>query len=253
MPELRKAGLGIAAVSYDPVSTLRRFADAHHVTYPLLSDQGSVVIRKFEILNTNMPEGNMFYGIPFPGDYVLAPDASVIDKHFLPDYQTRPTASEILLTDFNVATGAGSVIVGAEDVRAKISLSNDKAAPGQELGVAVDITIAPGWHIYGEPLPENYIATNVKFAGDAVGEQSFSLPPAKPVEFKVLGETLPVYEGSIRGKGTILVARRLKPGDYTLAGTLKFQECNDTICKLPREVAFQIPIKVEGMVLGLKK
>ena len=72
---------------------LKRFADAHHITYPLLSDRGSAVIQKFGIFNSNIPEGNMFYGVPFPGDFVLAADGTVTDKHFLPNYQTRPTAA----------------------------------------------------------------------------------------------------------------------------------------------------------------
>lgn len=195
----------------------------------------------------------MFYGIPFPGDYVLASDGTVVDKHFLPNYQTRPTASGILLADFNLIGDKGTVTIGAEDVRAKVSLSSDKTAPGQELGVDVEITVAPGWHIYGEPLPQNYIATTLTFAGDVVANQSFSLPSAMPHEFKALGETLPVYKGSVRGRGTILVNGRIRPGEYKVGGTLRFQECNDAICKVPQEVSFEIPIKVEGMVPGLKK
>ena len=217
----------------------------------MLSDQGSVVIRKFGILNTNIPEGNMFAGIPFPGDYVLAADGTVVDKHFLPNYQTRPTASGILLADFGQVGDKATVTIVAEDVRAKVSLSSDKAAPGQELGVAVEISIAPGWHIYGEPLPLNYIATKLTFAGDVIAQQSLTLPPATPREFKALGETLPVYERSVQGKGTILISSRVRPGEYKVGGTLKFQECNDAICKVPQEVPFEIALKVEAMVPGL--
>jgi hypothetical protein len=250
---LQKAGLGVAAVSYDSKDTLKRFADAHQITYPLLSDPGSAVIRKFGILNTNIPEGNMFHGIPFPGDYLLAADGTVKNKYFLPNYQTRPTASGILLADFNVVGDKASVHIGAEDVQAKISVSSDQPAPGQELGVVVDIAIAPGWHIYGEPLPQNYVATSLTFSGDAVAQQSIALPPAVPLEFKALGETLPVYEGSFQSRGSIVISGRVKPGNSKIAGTLRFQECNDTICKLPQEVPFEIPIKIEAMVPGLKK
>jgi hypothetical protein len=253
LPELKKAGLGVAAVSYDSAVTLKRFADAHQIAYPLLSDPGSAVIRKFGILNSNIPEGNMFHGIPFPGDYVLSADGTVRDKRFLPNYQTRPTASGILLADFEMIGDNASVTVGAEDVQAKISLSSALAAPSQELGVKVEIAVAPGWHIYGEPLPENYVATGVKFSSDLIAKQQLTLPPAVPLEFKSLGETLPVYEGSFEGKGTILISGRAKPGDYRLGGTLKFQECNETICKVPQEVPFEIPIKIEPMTPGLKK
>ena len=249
---MQKAGLGVAAVSYDSKAILKRFADAHQITYPLLSDPGSAVIRRFGILNTNIPEGNMFYGVPFPGDYLLTADGTVKDKYFLPNYQTRPTASGILLAEFNVVGDPASVSIGAEDVQAKISLSSAQAAPGQELGVVVDIAIAPGWHIYGQPLPENYVATSLTFAGDAVAQQSMVLPPAVPLEFKALGETLPVYEGSVQGKGSILISGSVQPGTTKIRGTFRFQECNDSICKLPQEVPFEIPVKLEAMVPGLK-
>ena len=250
---MKKAGLAVAAISYDSRDTLKRFSDAHQIAYPLLSDHGSAVIRKFGILNPNIPEGNMFHGIPFPGDYVLAPDGTVTDKHFIPDYQTRPTASEILLTDFNVVGDSASVSIVADDVRARISLSSAVTAQSLELGVNVELTIAPGWHIYGEPLPEGYVATNVKFTSEFVSDQHLTFPPPRPVEFKMLGETLPVYENTVRAKGTIAINRRAKPGDYKLTGVLKFQECSDRECKIPQQAPFEIPLHIDAMTPGLKK
>jgi len=252
LPQLKKAGLGVAAVSYDPQALLKRFADAHHIDYPLLSDQGSAVIRKYGILNTNIPEGNMFFGIPFPGDFVLAPDGTITHKHFLPNYQTRPTAAGILLNDFDETRGGPVVTIAADDVQATISISTEETAPGTELGVAVKIVVAPGWHIYGTPLPENYVATSVTFSYEFIAEQALSLPRAKPLEFKALGETLPVYEKTIRAKGTILISGRVKPGDYKLAGTLKYQACNETVCKIPQAVPFELPLRIRAMTPGLK-
>jgi peroxiredoxin len=43
--------VGLAAISYDPVEVLAAFASQHTITYPLLSDVGSVVIKRFGILN----------------------------------------------------------------------------------------------------------------------------------------------------------------------------------------------------------
>jgi len=145
------------------------------------------------------------------------------------------------------------VTVSGDEVRAKISLSSAMTAQSLELGVSLELTIAPGWHIYGEPLPEGYVPTSLKFTSDFVSDQHLTLPHARPLEFKMLGETLPVYEGTVRGKGTIAISRRAKPGDYKLAGVLKFQECSDTICKVPQEVPFEIPIKIEPMTPGAKK
>ena len=83
------------SISYDSPAVLARFAGAHQITFPLLSDKGSAVIRRYGILNTNIPSTHTFYGIPFPGEYMVAPDGRVADKGFLPSLEDRGTASEV--------------------------------------------------------------------------------------------------------------------------------------------------------------
>ena len=51
----REAGLGVAAISYDPPETLAAFARAQQISFPLLSDAGSATIRRYGILNP-LPE-----------------------------------------------------------------------------------------------------------------------------------------------------------------------------------------------------
>jgi AhpC/TSA family protein/cytochrome c biogenesis DsbD-like protein len=243
--------VNVASVSYDPAATLKRFADAHHVEYPMLSDKGSTVIRKFGILNTNIPEGHPFYGIPFPGDYVLAPDGTVRDKAFLPDYQTRPTASDVVLKDFGAAQGK-ALSIKSGDLQAIVTLSSDHASSGQELGVAVDFAVGPGWHVYGEPLPEGYIPTTVAFEPDLLASQSWDFPKAPPVEFAAIGEKLPAYHGQFRALGKIVIKPRVDPGTHQLKGAIRFQECNDNICKIPQTVAFELPLRIEPFVGATK-
>lgn len=242
----------MASISYDPPATLKRFADAYQIGYPMLSDKGSTVISEYGILNTNIPQGHPFYGIPFPGDYLIDVNATVRDKQFLPNYETRPAASEVLLRDFGVAAGAPGLTISAGDVRATITLSSDRAVPGRQLGGSARFEIPTGWHIYGQPLPGNYVATGVEFDSETVSDQSLDFPKATPVEFKSLGETLPVYTGTVSAVGRILIRSGLKPGDYKLKGTLRFQECSDQICKLPQKIAFEIPIAIDAMVAGAK-
>jgi len=188
----------------------------------------------------------MFYGIPFPTDYLIGPDGIIRAKYFLPDYQTRVASSTILLDQFDVA-GAKSVALTADDLRVVIAPSADHVVPGQELGVAADFSIAPGWHIYGQPLPPNYTGTSIEFDGDVVASQAFEFPTPEKVTFKALGETLPVYKGDFRAKGKILVRSGLKPGEYQLKGKLKFQECSTDICRIPQWVVFELPLRIEAM------
>jgi AhpC/TSA family len=64
---IRKQGLGVAAISYDSVGALKSFADRQHITYPLLSDPDSKIIRTYDILNEAVKPGTPTYGIPYPG------------------------------------------------------------------------------------------------------------------------------------------------------------------------------------------
>jgi len=49
-----------------------------------------------------------------------------------------------------------------------------------------------------------------------------------------------------RADGELQMKSDLKPGDYQLRGALKFQECNDTICKLPQTAQFVLPVTVSA-------
>jgi DsbC/DsbD-like thiol-disulfide interchange protein len=142
--------------------------------------------------------------------------------------------------------GGGPTVVKQGNVQARISLSDDHAPGGHLIGVAVDFAIAPGWHIYGEPLPagEGLTPTSIKFEGDLIARQQLDLPKPTPLRFKLLDETYPVYQGSFKATGNIVLRQNLKPGDYSIPGTFKFQECNDAICKMPQSVSFELPIKI---------
>jgi DsbC/DsbD-like thiol-disulfide interchange protein len=220
----------------------------------LLSDQGSVVIRRFGILNANVPpDVTRFYGIPFPGQYLLDANGIVREKLFLADYQERPTASAVLIKNFGAGVGNDGVTVAAEDVRAKVILSDQRSFSGQQLGVAVDFEVASGWHIYGQPLPEGYTPTSVKLDDDLVSSQTFEFPKPTPVKFEALGETLPVYQGKFRAVGSVRLKQKLPPGEHKLSGTISFQECNDMLCKIPQTARFEIPIRIDPLVPAAPK
>src|SRR5262252_5908018 len=54
---LRRAGLGLAAISYDSKRVLVEFAKRKSIKFPLLSDQKSDVIRAYGIAEQNHLEG----------------------------------------------------------------------------------------------------------------------------------------------------------------------------------------------------
>jgi DsbC/DsbD-like thiol-disulfide interchange protein len=138
------------------------------------------------------------------------------------------------------------IVVDAGGVKAHIALSDARAFSGQRMGVIVNFDIAPGWHVYGKPLPEEYTPTDVTFDKDLVSGQNLEFPKPTPVKFELLGETLPVYQGRFKAVGDILLRQKLVPGERRLGGTLSFQQCNDNLCKMPQQVRFQIPLRIDS-------
>jgi peroxiredoxin len=88
------------AISYDPVETLKGFADERGIEFPLLSDEGSKTIDAFGIRNEAMNGikfgDNDLTGIPHPGTYILNKDGVIKAKLFLKKYQERHTVDELI-------------------------------------------------------------------------------------------------------------------------------------------------------------
>jgi hypothetical protein len=64
-------------LSYDEADALRDFGEAQGITYDLLSDPDSEVIRSFGILNSLIdPNDHPWYGILYPGNYVINADGA---------------------------------------------------------------------------------------------------------------------------------------------------------------------------------
>jgi DsbC/DsbD-like thiol-disulfide interchange protein len=146
-----------------------------------------------------------------------------------------------------VASEGVPVAIDGGDVIAHIRVSPDRAAAGRQLGFAVDVAVAPGWHIYGEPLPdgEGLTPTSIKFESDLLARQTLNLPKPTPLRFELLNLTYPVYTGNFKALGNLVLNQKIKPGDYSIPGTFNFQLCNDSLCKPPQAVHFALPIKID--------
>jgi hypothetical protein len=244
--QLEKRGVRIAAVSYDSKEVLKAFADKHGIGFPLLSDQDSVVIRRFGIFNNNIAPGLRAHGVPHPVEYLAAADGVLIRKYFVENYQHRVTASSVVLREFGgVADDAAVITLRSGALTAKIGLSSAKAFAGQEISFSARFELEPGWHVYGLPLPDPYTATSIIFDDPKIVRQSFDLPEAHQMDMLALGETLPVYSGSFGGIGSLLLKFPMDAGKTILRGQLRFQQCGDSICEPPETIPFELPLNIE--------
>ena len=202
----------------------------------------------------------MMYGMPWPGEYLIAPDGTVRDKLFLRNYEHRPSASQVVLRHFGADAGGNSVEIKTGRAHCDSDACRPIVVSRAGTGGIVGHTLKPGWHIYGKPLPGNYQPTELMFDGPIVDGQSLEFPPPKPMLLKALGETLPVYGGEIRALGKLGIkwsppapakflepfGKRIEPGPYKIGGTLRFQTCSDEICEAPQAIKFELPLTVEA-------
>jgi hypothetical protein len=242
----------LAAISYDSVAVLKNFADRKQITYPLLSDSDSKIIRAFGILNETVPANSRGYGIPNPGTYVVDPSGKVVAKFFEDDFKERTPALEIL-DRLGVAPVSTPTIVEAKQLRFSSSASTPVVHPNQRVALFLDIDLTPKMHVYA-PGVQGYIAIEWKMAETAAKFYPVRYPAPEILRLKVIKETVPVYRGHVRlaqdvGMGT---EAQLKPllnerGEMVLEGSLRYQACDDHECYVPETVPVKWTFKFEPL------
>lgn len=259
----------IYAISYDPEDALKDFGDRFGIEYDLLSDFDSAVIEKFGILNTLIDPGDRamhpstrrtFYGVPFPGVYVVDESGVVTEKFFERHYATRASAGSIL------NSALGKVLIPADaprrdfgDERVKVTafLADEALKLEYRSTLYVRFKVAEGLHIYGDPLPEGFIATRVETDdthGLRLGEPVY--PPTTPRRFEALGETLNVYEGDVDIAIPVIVNAEVlnwtirdKPESIDIPLKVYYQACSETECFLPKEEELTVTVPLKALIM----
>ncbi len=112
LPEIELAGAALIAISPQTVKQSFFMHDQHKLRFPLLSDAGNLVARKFGLIYrvpefqaevyrrafVNLPftNGDESWELPIPATYILDRDATVLYASADEDYTERPEPSEIV-------------------------------------------------------------------------------------------------------------------------------------------------------------
>src|SRR5258705_272769 len=94
--QLAERGYKLAAISYDPTDVLTQFTQKREITYPLLSDQGSVTIDAWKLRDTRYKPDTFAWGVPYASIYVIAPNGTLRAKLAEEDYKVRPPLTAVL-------------------------------------------------------------------------------------------------------------------------------------------------------------
>jgi hypothetical protein len=249
--EITKQGLGLIAISYDAPETLKRFSDSRGITFPLIADAGSTIIRRYGLLNETVDAKSRSYGIPHPGTFVADRKGVVRSRFFEDAYQERYTAATIL-TSIGARVAGSAVSATTAHLKMTASISDAVAAPGERLAVVVNVTPKPGMHVYA---PGKHDYQVVKLTLDPqpwLRPQSTIYPASEIYHFRPLNERVEVFMKpfQLRRDVTLLAtpeAQKLLAGmtAVTITGALEYQACDDKVCFNPARV----PV---SFVVGLK-
>lgn len=242
--QLRARGYGVCSISYDPVDVLREFADRRGITYPMLSDPDSAIIRAFGLFNEEIEPGTRDYGVPRPTIFFVDRAGTVIRKYMEERYYHRRTLATILADDGEPADLHAVWQVVGEHVIIRALALQQEVYPGNRFALMVEVEPTPGLHVYApgagveyRPLalgmhPQPYLAMD---------EPVYPAPDGtwtSPLE-----ERVPVYTRPARVHVEVALGTRqeLKPvydagGTLEVTGILSYQACSETVCWPPQDV-----------------
>ncbi len=250
LPQIQAAGLGLAAVSYDSVAVLNQFSARAGITFPLLSDTGSAVIRRYGILNQTIDKDTPFFGIPYPGTYIVNPSGVVVSKYFEDDFRVRDTAASILLRQFGLEPKTHETAAG-KHLALSAAASDRDVHPGHRITLSIDVKPGPRIHVYA-PGVQNYIPIALTLEpSKAYAADPVLYPPSKTMNLPAIHESVPVYNTPFRILATVTLANAaaVEPlldqnRNLTIEAKFRYQACDDKECFIPETVPLRWTIHV---------
>ncbi|MFN4180799.1 MAG: cytochrome c biogenesis protein CcdA, partial [Armatimonadota bacterium] len=130
-----------------------------------------------------------------------------------------------------------------EFVTGEAFVNVDKVRQGSEFKVALVAKIKEGYHIQAPKPPEGFIATTLTVEAP----KGFSVvriwyPPTEVKE--MLGQKLPLYEGTQTFAALLKVDKSVKTGNANLTLKLRYQACDDKSCYPPRTLTLIVPVEI---------
>ena len=250
MKDFDAAGIAVYALSYDEADALRDFRDAHGITYTLLSDPDSDVIRSFGILNTLIdPTDHPWYGIPYPGNYVVNPEGTITHKFFDNNLGVRAGPEQLLRAALGqpmLETKASETALDA--VQVSVALDGNTLAPTVQKDLVVSFSVPRGRHVYAEPAPQGSVAVDVVLdENKRLVQRPLVRPTSAPLTLAGTGESLRVHHGVFELRLPLTVNGAVGGGGTTeiaVSGEVRWQSCDSEVCDIPAGQRFEVELPV---------
>jgi hypothetical protein len=232
---------------------LRRFADARGITFPLVSDPKSAIIRSYGLFNETNKPGTRAYGVPYPGTFIVDRRGRVRARYFEEAYQERNTVASILVRQGMSPFGPASTL-DTQHLTVVAAISDETTAPGKRHTLVFDVTPKPRMHVYA-PGKHSYQVIGVSLDPQPwlrAGPTRY--PPSEIFHFAPLNENVEVYIKPFRLERDVTVlatpeARKelANRTSLTIAGRLEYQACDDKLCYAPQSLPVQWKLELKQL------
>jgi len=148
-------GLRVISVSYDTTPILREFAADQKITFTMLADPSSKIIKAFDVVEQDNSPGNLPSFAPIdmaiPGFFIFDAQGKLVDKYIDESYDDRYTANNVLLRRFSdLAKFDSSTSLQGFDIRT--GASDAEPLLGSRFTLFADITAPFGVQYQGLAL-----------------------------------------------------------------------------------------------------
>ena len=249
MRDFDAADIPVYALSYDEADALGDFRDAHGITYMLLSDPDSDVIRSFGILNTLIdPNDHPWYGIPYPGAIVVSADGAITHKLFDNNLAVRAGPEQLLRAALGEPLDEPEADEAARrEVRVTVALDGDDLAYTVQRDLVVRFRVPAGRHVYAAPAPQGSVAVDVTLdESERLVQRPIIRPASAPHTLAGTGESFQVHGGvfELRLPLTVNGASRRDGAEIVIGGEVRWQCCDGEVCDLPTSQRFDLSLPV---------
>ena len=263
LPRFEAAGIKLYAISYDEPEALAEFAHHHGITFPLLSDRGSRVIKRYGILNHFVTRNQVpHYGIPFPGTYLVDEHGIVTAKLFNRSLAARASAEAVIdsaLGEILLREEEPTAQAGDDEIRISATYhgGGGRIKFGAMRQLVVRFELAPGLHIYDEPVPEGMVATRIEVEPpEGLRSLDWVKPPTHGLSLPGLDQELRVWDGRVDFVLPVHADDRIAGlvedtgiEEVEIGIRIHYQACDERACRIPQQQSLKIAVPV-GRVLG---
>jgi hypothetical protein len=215
LPVFQRAGFGLAAISYDGAPVLREFASRKGISFPLLADHGSNVIRAFGVANRRYARGTLLdlnteqitqspgdvpvYGVAYPSVFVIDGKGKLLWRMVSEADELRLTGAAILARSIGVIADESRHSLQNGRIQIATTASNTEAGLGNRLLIDLEFKMPPGFHFYGPNVGRGYHGLEWKMDESPCWYQSEPAYPKPQLRHFAFEEgELPVYAADLR-------------------------------------------------------